>query len=119
MSSEKPPVDISKLSFSELAKLVKEAQGALQSKRGEELKVLADAYAKKLQASEFSIQEGIEALRPYVAMSPRKNRADGGTRSVEAKYRGPNGEEWSGRGRTPKWLAKLLESGEQIEKYRV
>lgn len=33
--------------------------------REEELKVLADAFARKLQAGGFSIQEGIAALRPY------------------------------------------------------
>ena len=33
--------------------------------REEELKVLADAFARKLQAGGFSIAEGIAALRPY------------------------------------------------------
>src|SRR4051812_46961111 len=27
---------------------------------------------------------------------------------VAAKYRGPNGESWSGRGLTPRWLSTLL-----------
>ena len=33
------------------------------------------------------------------------------TGPVEAKYRGPNGETWSGRGLTPKWLTALEASG--------
>ena len=31
--------------------------------------------------------------------------------AVAAKYRGPNGETWSGRGRAPKWLATLEAQG--------
>lgn len=30
---------------------------------------------------------------------------------VEAKYRGPAGETWSGRGMMPKWLASLIAQG--------
>ena len=31
--------------------------------------------------------------------------------AVAAKYRGPNGETWSGRGRAPKWLEALEAQG--------
>lgn len=42
----------------------------------EELKVLADAYARKLQAAGLSIREGIAALRPYEkSMSLRARQA--------------------------------------------
>lgn len=30
---------------------------------------------------------------------------------VPAKYRGPNGEAWSGRGKQPRWLAALVAEG--------
>jgi DNA-binding protein H-NS len=35
----------------------------------------------------------------------------GSTQSVAAKYKGPDGQSWSGRGLTPRWLATLLEQG--------
>lgn len=38
---------------------------------------------------------------------------------VPVKYRGPNGEEWSGRGHIPKWMKPLLEAGDSKEKYKV
>ena len=38
---------------------------------------------------------------------------------VAAKYRGPNGEAWSGRGLTPRWLASLLEQGASKESFAV
>ena len=39
--------------------------------------------------------------------------------STAVKYRGPNGETWSGgRGRKPAWIQKILDAGGAIEKYR-
>ena len=38
---------------------------------------------------------------------------------VAAKYRGPNGETWSGRGLTPKWLAALLEQGKTKDEFLI
>ena len=32
-------------------------------------------------------------------------------KKVPAKYRGPNGEAWSGRGKQPRWLAALVAEG--------
>ena len=34
-----------------------------------------------------------------------------GGAAVAAKYKGPEGQSWSGRGLTPRWLKTLLESG--------
>lgn len=35
------------------------------------------------------------------------------------KYRGPNGEGWSGRGRAPLWLKEALEQGKTKEDFAV
>ena len=48
----------------------------------------------------------------------RKPRDDIGTKRA-AKYRGPNGEEWSGRGRTPNWLAALEAEGRRREEFLI
>ena len=47
-----------------------------------------------------------------------KPRGDIGTKRA-AKYRGPNGEEWSGRGRTPNWLAALEAEGRGREEFLI
>ncbi len=39
--------------------------------------------------------------------------------TVAAKFRGPNGETWSGRGLTPRWLAALLAQGQKKEDFAV
>ena len=38
---------------------------------------------------------------------------------VAAKYRGPNGETWSGRGRAPNWLATLEAQGRKRAEFQI
>jgi len=49
---------------------------------------------------------------------PRKVAAPG-TKPAAAKFRGPNGETWSGRGLTPRWLAALLATGRTKEEFAI
>ena len=53
-----------------------------------------------------------------------RNAGPGNSRAKSAKgivkYRGPNGETWSGgRGRKPQWVAQLLKDGGNLEDYAV
>ena len=43
-------------------------------------------------------------------------KADGRSQ-VKAKYRGPEGQEWAGRGKPPKWMVPLLEAGAKKEDF--
>lgn len=47
---------------------------------------------------------------------PKKKTA--GT-SVSAKYKGPNGETWSGRGLTPRWMSSLIAQGQSKESFAI
>lgn len=38
---------------------------------------------------------------------------------VAAKYRGPNGEVWSGRGLMPRWLAALVAQGQTKDAFAI
>ena len=40
---------------------------------------------------------------------------------VEAKFRNPDNpsETWSGRGKTPRWLARLIATGRKIDEFRI
>ena len=38
---------------------------------------------------------------------------------VAAKYKGPNGETWSGRGLTPRWLSTLIAQGQSKESFAI
>ena len=48
-----------------------------------------------------------------------RHKTGKGTTSVAAKYKGPNGETWSGRGLTPRWLASLLAQGKLKEDFAI
>ncbi len=48
----------------------------------------------------------------------RRTSANKGTK-VAAKYKGPNGEAWSGRGLPPKWMAALLAQGRKKEEFAI
>jgi DNA-binding protein H-NS len=38
---------------------------------------------------------------------------------LSPKYRGPNGETWSGRGSMPRWMAELVAAGKSRESFAV
>lgn len=53
---------------------------------------------------------------PKAAKTPKTRKASA---PVAAKYRGPNGETWSGRGLMPKWLSALVAQGQSKESFSV
>lgn len=59
---------------------------------------------------------GKGATKP-AGKAPRRAAAKGG--ALPAKYRGPNGETWSGRGLPPRWLAALIAQGQPKEAFLI
>jgi DNA-binding protein H-NS len=53
--------------------------------------------------------------RKSVAAAPRKR----GRGVVPAAFKGPDGATWSGRGKTPGWLAELERQGRNREDFRI
>lgn len=51
--------------------------------------------------------------------APRKAKAGKSGVTVAPKYRGPNGEVWSGRGLMPKWLSLLVSQGQSREAFLI
>ncbi len=100
-----------KPTYAELQKMIEEVQQQIAEKRVEEIKVLADAYAKKTAAAGISIREAIDALKPYL---PKKSAG-------VVKYRDPANLDntWSGKGRMPRWLQAYEEAGQSKEAFLV
>lgn len=122
--------DASNLSFSEIQRRIKEMdaervelEAALQAKRGEEIKVLADAYAKKLQAGGFSIAEGLKALEPYdTTKAKRPGTTARPPREVVTgtTYKNPEtGETWTAgaKGRVVGWLQAQIDAGSRAASF--
>jgi DNA-binding protein H-NS len=95
---------------------------------------LGRAIDDKVAAERAELQTRLEALSGYRVeggsiVGPGKGRrgrpANGrrahplAGRKVPAKYRGPNGETWSGRGLAPRWLSALEQKGKKRDRYLV
>lgn len=75
--------DFSALTHAELLTISKELDQQIEAKRSEELKVLVDGFAKKMEAAGFTVREAIEALMPYDRSAVRANkRASAGAKRV-------------------------------------
>ena len=97
--------------------------------RGE--KLLAEAEELRVKELGDAIEEIKQKMQAY-GLTPEdlgfgggrsKRKASGnasGKSKAPAKYRGPNGETWSGgRGRKPRWVTEALAAGQKIEQFAV
>lgn len=91
-------------------------------------KLLAQAEQMREQEIADAISDIKEKIRLYgltaqdlglAASGPgRAGRAK--SAPPAAKYRGPNGESWSGgRGRKPQWITQALKEGRSLEEFAV
>ena len=75
------PTTLDGLAMADLQRLLAQTDAAIAERRVEELKVLADGFARKLAVNGFSVKEGINALRPYIgknlrpASAPRQDQS--------------------------------------------
>ena len=74
---------------------------------------------KDLQtASNKGKGRGRPASKVKAGAKPVVKRKTAGT-VVAAKFKGPNGETWSGRGLTPRWLSTLIAQGQTKESFAI
>lgn len=109
MASRLPNID--NLTLSDLNELSARIQKAVAAKKDE---AKADALSK-LKALASAEGFTLDELMGRGAGS-RRQRSDKGIK-LKPKYIGPNGEIYTGRGPTPKWLKALERKGEKREKY--
>jgi DNA-binding protein H-NS len=62
---------------------------------------------------------GKPAGKGAAKMPAAKKRSATAGSSVAPKYRGPNGETWSGRGLMPKWLSALVAQGRSKQEFAI
>jgi DNA-binding protein H-NS len=70
-------------------------------------------FQEKAAALGLSLEELVK--------QPKATKAKSGkaTKKVAPKYRASNGDEWSGRGRPPKWIVMLEAEGKRREDYLI
>ena len=121
-NTDVPDVNLDRMTVPQLTALIAAAEAKRQDK-------LEDARAAlRAEMEQRAAELGIAPSDLFSAAGQqvpakngrraRKPRDDIGTKRA-AKYRGPNGEEWSGRGRMPNWLVALEAEGRRREEFLI
>ena len=103
---------ISHLSPAELTALIAEAERQRAARLGEAKQALLEEMRQK--AADLGLS--VESL--FGDERKRRQRSDAG-KKLPVRYRGPKGEEWAGRGPTPRWLRALEQAGKKRGDYEV
>jgi DNA-binding protein H-NS len=119
-------IDLSKLSGQERTNLILEIMELLNA---QELRVIRDSAEKqrlgKLKDAKTSViaemrqKFGELDLTLEEVLELEGNKKTRKAASPKAKYRSPDGQEWSGRGRIVAWLKKLEDEGHSRAEYKV
>ena len=92
-------------SFNHLLEIKKELDKELHSRKSQELEELRASVSERARALGVSAEE-------ILGISTRAKRQTRHLRGPQPpKYKGPNGELWSGKGPAPKWMKPLLTKG--------
>jgi DNA-binding protein H-NS len=85
--------------------------------------------ASEIRAQEFdkTVQDILSKMTAFgitlkdldVVKGRARKAAPSGAKPAAAKFKGPNGESWSGRGLTPRWLAALVAQGRTKEEFAI
>jgi DNA-binding protein H-NS len=95
------------LNIGELRRVIASAEAQIKERESGEKAAARQELQRLAQERGFSMTDLFGELAPHatVKRGRKSGEADKSERApIEAKYRGPNGELWSGRGRMPKWL---------------
>ncbi|HZV20384.1 MAG TPA: H-NS histone family protein [Hyphomicrobiales bacterium] len=113
LSRNEAAPDFSKYTFDDLIEIKKELDSELQTRKSQEVEALRSQVAEKAQALGVSVEE-------VLGLSARGKRQTKHARGPQPpKYRGPNGELWSGKGPPPKWMKPLLAKGKKKEDFLI
>ncbi len=115
-------IDLDKIDLATLKKLADSASEKFNKRKQSELKDMVARWLAEAAAVGYSAGDVMAELRggrsEGGAKRGRAPRADKGA-TAAPKYRGPNGELWSGRGQPPKWMKPLLATGKKKEDFLI
>jgi DNA-binding protein H-NS len=110
---------LDELSVGELRQIATAAEARIRDKSEGEKRALREEMERRAADLGVSIQElfgqpGAPGRRDR-GKPARKSESSG----VRPKYRGPDGDLWSGRGRMPKWLQSALADGKSKDDFLI
>lgn len=114
-------VDLKGMTAAQLRELIADAEAELTAKQESaktELRAKWQAEAEEAGLSlDIIMTAGAAAGMGEGKGKGKARKPASGT--VAVKYRGPNGEPWSGRGRSPKWVQIAEAEGKSREDFKV
>ncbi len=111
-------IDLDSMSVAELTALRDAAEAKRLEKLEDAKNAVLDRARAELAAMGLSFEDVLPGASPVPVTPERRRRSDAGA-PVPAKYQGPNGETWSGRGRIPKWLHALEARGRSRNEFAI
>lgn len=117
--ADKMIAELDRLSVQELTTLIEAAEGKRREKQEEAKASMVARWKAEAAAAGLSIEALLAAgAGGSESGNGRKARKSQGVK-VAPKFRGPNGEEWTGRGKPPKWLTVLEAEGKSRSEFKI
>ncbi|WP_207539520.1 H-NS histone family protein [Sabulicella rubraurantiaca] len=116
---EKASAALETMSVGELRQVVSTAERLIQRKAEDEKKALKEEIERKAAALGISVRDlfGGASQESGRGRGKSARKADG--EGPAPKFRGPNGELWSGRGRMPKWIQVAQAQGKAKDDFLI
>ncbi|TDH58622.1 H-NS histone family protein [Dankookia rubra] len=123
-SAEQPAFikPLENLTIGELRRVITFAEARIQQREAGEKAATREELRKLAQERGFSMTDLFGELAPPAPVKRGRKLGETGKADrapIEAKYKGPNGELWSGRGRMPKWLHAAEAEGKARDSFLI
>jgi len=106
-------LEFSSYSLSDLLEIKKTIESEIRSRQSKEIDQLRAKVAETATTFGLSVEEimGLQTNGKRITRHARGKQPP--------KYRGPQGEEWSGRGPAPRWMKPFLDKGKTKEDFLI
>jgi DNA-binding protein H-NS len=124
VATDAPLIDWDRLSLEAVNAILAQAEKAKSTLQAKAKAALLSEFAVKAAALGFTLEE-VVAKTPGPRARPRgRTRRDTSAAPVvkqkaPIKYRGPQGETWSGHGIAPRWIKELERQGRTRDQFAV
>ena len=96
-------------------------KSSLTTLSNEALCKLRDEIAALLESRAEDLERELNRLRgnAHGETNGAARSLKGQRKKIAPKYRGPNGDTWSGRGIKPRWLTSALKEGKTLDEFLI
>jgi len=110
---------LQELGAADLREVAAAAEKLAREKGDHERRQFIEETRRRAAALGVSVSDLFGESGPSGAKRGRKAKPERSRASPAVKYRGPSGEEWSGRGRPPRWVQAVEAEGRSRNDYAV